>query len=248
MVLFVLWLVQLRTSDAGIVDVGWTGCLGILAVLYAISNGFLSPRRSLIMLMAGIWSARLAIYLLRDRIIGRPEDSRYRNLRARLGSRAPVWFLAFFLAQAVLAWFFAFAFWLSMRREGPLDLYDAVAFVVWLIAITGESFADAQLARFRQDPANKGKTCRVGLWNYSRHPNYFFEWLHWWTYVCVAWTAPYGWLTLLGPALMLLFLFKVTGIPLTEAQALISRGDDYRRYQQTTSMFIPWFPKKPRDE
>lgn len=235
---------QLRTRDAGIVDVGWTACLGILAVFYAISDGDLSPRRGLIMLMAGLWSARLAIHLLRDRVIGRHEDSRYQKLRAQFGANAQLWFFFFFLAQALLAWLFGFAFWLSMAREGSLDFWDLAAVVVWLIAILGESLADAQLARFRQDPANKGKTCRVGLWNYSRHPNYFFEWLHWWAYVIAAWNAPYGWITLFAPALMLFFLYKVTGIPTTEAQALISRGDDYRDYQQTTSQFIPWFPKK----
>ena len=132
-----------------------------------------------------------------------------------------------------------------MRRAGPFDLGDAVGLLIWTISVLGESIADAQLARFRSNPANRGKTCRIGLWNYSRHPNYFFEWLHWWSYVAIAWSAPYGWTTLLAPALMWFFLFKVTGIPATEAQAVISRGDDYKLYQQTTSVFVPWFPKRP---
>jgi steroid 5-alpha reductase family enzyme len=100
------------------------------------------------------------------------------------------------------------------------------------------------LAQYRGDPVNRGKTCRLGLWKYSRHPNYFFEWLYWWVYVLIAWTAPLGWISLLAPGLMLFFLLKVTGIPATEAQAVRSRGDDYRDYQRTTSMFIPWFPQK----
>jgi hypothetical protein len=93
-------------------------------------------------------------------------------------------------------------------------------------------------------PANRGRTCRAGLWRYSRHPNYFFEWLHWWSYPLLAWGSPEWWLTLLGPALMLYTLLKVTGIPYTEQQALASRGDDYRAYQRSTSALFPGFPKQ----
>ncbi len=83
--------------------------------------------------------------------------------------------------------------------------------------------------------------CRgVGLWNYSRHPKYFFEWIHWWNCVCVGWQAQHGWLTLAAPAAMLPLTFKVTGIPPTEAQALASRGEAYRRYQRESSPFFPW--------
>ena len=104
--------------------------------------------------------------------------------------------------------------------------------------------ADAQLHRFKQDPANKGKTCQVGLWHYSRHPNFFFEWLIWVSYALYAMGSPSGAWGWLSPALMLYFVTKVTGIPATEAQALRSRGDEYRKYQQTTSAFFPWPPKK----
>jgi steroid 5-alpha reductase family enzyme len=84
----------------------------------------------------------------------------------------------------------------------------------------------------------------VGLWNYSRHPNYFFEWLIWIAWLVFALGSPHGWIAFICPVLMLYFLFRVTGIPATEAQALRSRGEDYRRYQQTTSAFVPWFKKK----
>jgi steroid 5-alpha reductase family enzyme len=103
------------------------------------------------------------------------------------------------------------------------------------------------LQAFRSNSRNKGKVCRDGLWRYSRHPNYFFEWTHWWAYVLIGWQAPYGWATLFGPVIMLVFLFKVTGIPPTEENALRSRGDAYREYQRTTSVFFPWPPKPDRD-
>ena len=243
-VLFVLWLVQLQTCDAGIVDVGWSACLGCLAIFYSLTSSHPSARVFLVGAIASIWSFRLAIYLFRDRILGKAEDRRYQKLRAGFGSRAQLFFFGFFQVQALLAWFFSLPFWLAMQRQGDLDAWDFLGCFLWLICLTGVSFADTQLARFRANASNRGKTCRQGLWKYSRHPNYFFEWLYWWSYVAIAWISPWGLLTLLAPGLMLFFLFKVTGIPATESQAVISRGDDYRDYQRTTSVFIPWFPRK----
>ena len=240
----VLWVVPLRTLDAGIVDVGWATSLAILAISYVATLPAISLRSFIVAAMASVWSLRLAIYLFRDRVLGKPEDGRYQKLRTGYGSWSQLFFLIFFQAQAALAWIFALPFWFAMRRQGGLDLWDVLAMALWIVCLTGESLADAQLSRFRADPGHRGKTCRDGLWRYSRHPNYFFEWLYWWVFVLMSWTVPYGWVTLLAPALMLFFLFKVTGIPATEAQAVRSRGDDYRDYQRTTSVFVPWFPKK----
>jgi steroid 5-alpha reductase family enzyme len=103
--------------------------------------------------------------------------------------------------------------------------------------------ADSQLQSFKSNPANRSATCRVGLWRYSRHPNYFFEWLIWVAFAVFAMGSPYGYVAAFAPLLMLFFLFRVTGIPATEAQALRSKGDDYRQYQRTTSAFVPWFPR-----
>ena len=110
--------------------------------------------------------------------------------------------------------------------------------------MAGEAAADAQLNKFKSDPSNKGRTCQVGLWRYSRHPNYFFEWLIWVAFALFALASPGGCWGLLSPALILYFVLRVTGIPATEAQAIRTRGEEYRRYQQTTSAFVPWFPKK----
>jgi steroid 5-alpha reductase family enzyme len=124
----------------------------------------------------------------------------------------------------------------------PLEIAGAV---LWLIAISGEAVADAQLAAFKRNSAHKGRVCDVGLWRYSRHPNYFFEWLIWVSFFVFALASPWGWVAILGPASILYLLLRVTGIPMTEEQSIRSRGDAYRRYQQTTSAFVPWFPKKP---
>ena len=135
-------------------------------------------------------------------------------------------------------------FLLAAENRGPaFSLLEYAALVLWVVAIAGEIAADVQLNAFKSNPANRGKTCRAGLWNYSRHPNYFCEWLIWVCFSLFALDSTYGYLALISPALMLYFLFKVTGIPATEAQALRTRGEEYRRYQQTTSAFVPWFPR-----
>lgn len=245
MVVFLsLWFVQLFTRDAGVVDVGWSVMLGLLALFDGVSLLQPSARSWLVALLASVWSFRLGTHLLFDRVLGKEEDGRYQNLRARFVERAQLFFFAFFQIQALLAWAFSLVFWLAMRRQGDLDVWDFTGALIWLVAFIGETIADTQLARFRSNPANRAKTCRAGLWRYSRHPNYFCEWLYWWVFVVIAWDSALGPLTLIAPALMLFFLFKVTGIPTTEAQALISRGDDYRDYQRTTSVFFPWFPKQ----
>jgi len=115
--------------------------------------------------------------------------------------------------------------------------------LIWIVAIGGESLADSQLAQFRSDPAGGGQVCRDGLWRYSRHPNYFFEWVHWWAYVAIGIAAPWGWLTIAGPVLMYSFITRLTGIPPTEARALVTRGDAYREYQRTTNAFFPGPPR-----
>lgn len=237
-----LWLRQLQTRNATSVDAAWSVGLGLLAIGYALFTDGASGRRLLVGALAGIWAARLAWHLIVDRVRGRPEDGRYRAMREHWGARAPLLFFFFFQGQAVVATLFSIPM-LAAMRGGPLDGWAVAGLAVWLIAVTGEAVADRQLARFRGNPANKGKTCRDGLWRVSRHPNYFFEWTHWFTYVLLGHGA---WLTWLGPVVMLLFLFRLTGIPFTERQAIRSRGDDYRAYQRETSVFFPWFPKQAR--
>lgn len=242
-VMALLWLLQRRTGDAGIVDVAWAAGVGLLASYFAWTSDGLVERRWMIAAMALLWSARLAGYLL-VRVLKLPEDGRYRQMRDEWGDKSQANLFWFFQIQAFWSVLFAAPMWLAMRNSEPLAWTDAVGLAIFLMALGGETVADRQLARFRNDPTTKGTVCRDGLWRYSRHPNYFFEWIHWWAYVLIGWSAPWGFLTLAGPVVMLFFLFKVTGIPPTEANALRSRGDAYREYQRTTSVFFPWPPKE----
>jgi steroid 5-alpha reductase family enzyme len=240
----VIWLLQRRTHNAGLVDVAWSAGLGLAAVAAGLLSAGWAPRRGLVAFMGGAWGFRLAAYLWR-RVSRGPEDGRYQALRTQWGERVEGFLFWFFQFQALTVAIFALPWLVAMRRPATqFTGWDVAGLALWCVAVGGESLADAQLARFRRDPANAGRVLRFGLWRYSRHPNYFFEWLHWFAYVAIGLVAPAGWLTLLGPALMLLFLYKVTGVPATEQRALQSRGAEYRRYQRTTSAFIPWRPKR----
>lgn len=190
------------------------------------------------------WSIRLASHIFFDRLREeKPEDGRYQHLRAWWGDRANARFFWFFQAQALLVPLFLLPPAAVMLRPDPFPTgFDLAGLFVAIGAIGAESMADRQLARFRRNPENKGRVCREGLWRYSRHPNYFFEWVHWLGYVFWSAGHPFAWA---GAGLMFLFLRYFTGIPHTERQSLASRGDAYREYQNTTSVFLPWIPRKP---
>lgn len=241
-----LWIVQRRTHDAGVVDVGWTYGVAACAVLYAVLSDGEPERRALVAVLVALWSLRLGTYILRDRVLSGDEDGRYQQLRASWGDGFQRRIFWFFQAQGILSVLFALPALAAMSsRRGDLGWVDAAGAGVWLIAIAGESIADRQLARHRADPSNHGRTCRRGLWRWSRHPNYFFEWLHWWSYAVIAAASPLWWIAAAAPLVMLYFILFVTGIPPTEARAVESRGEDYRHYQRTTSAFLPWPPGDP---
>lgn len=242
----VLWIVQMIKRDAGVVDIGWTLGVGTMAVYAAITGeGWLS-RRILLGAMSGIWALRLACYIFKDRVLNDYEDSRYQRLRAHWGAGANRWFFLFFTSQSLLVVLFTLPFLPAAQKStATLTLSDVAALTVWTVSMGGEWLADFQLARFRAVPENRGKVCRDGLWYWSRHPNYFFEWLHWFAYALLAVGAPAFWLSLIGPVAMWLFLMKVTGIPHVEREALAKRGEAYREYQRTTSMLIP-LPKRKK--
>ena len=243
-VMFVGWCVFLRRDKAAIVDVIWSFLTGVVGVWFALGSGAPDPARAtLLAVIIGLWSGRLGWHLAR-RVAAEDEDGRYRAMKNALGSRVNGGMFVFFQVQALWALMFA-APVLAAAAAGRsgLDVFDVLGAAVFLLAWTGESVADRQLDAFRRNPENKGRVCDVGLWRYSRHPNYFFEWLHWFAYPLIGWGSPLWWLTAAGPVVMLVFLYRITGIPFTEQQALRSRGDAYREYQRTTSAFIPMPPR-----
>lgn len=237
------WLWQRRHNNAGIVDVLWALGLAASAVWLALNGTGATLPRALLGTLGGAWGLRLAVHLWR-RVSREPEDGRYRQLRAHWQGNQ-VKLFGFFQLQALLVVLFALPFLaVAQNRATGLTLWTVLAVAIWVVSVAGETVADRQLARFRANPGNRGRTCREGLWRYSRHPNYFFEWLHWLSYVGLSIGSSLAWLTGLGPILMYIFLRWVSGIPFTEAQALRTRGEDYRSYQQQTPMLFPWFPRR----
>ena len=241
-----LWLYQQRSNDAGIADVGWSYGLAGAAIYYSIMEPGNTSRQILLSLLVSIWGIRLGTYLLIDRVIkAKEEDGRYQNLRRHFGKNSGKSFFIFFQGQAFFVLIFSIPFFIATTNPSPgLAMWDFLAIAIWFISIIGECIADKQLANFRSKELSKNTVCKKGLWKYSRHPSDFFEWLHWWSYVALSVGTSLWWVALTGPIFMWYCLWKVTGIPYTEAQALKSRGEAYRSYQKTTSPFFPWFPKE----
>lgn len=241
----VLYALARRIDNYGIVDIAWSYAFGGLAAFYALAGQGRPARRALIAAMVVVWSARLGTHLF-VRVVGHHpvEDSRYVQLRRDWAGNFHRKMFGFFQLQAISVIALGVAFLFAAQNSAPaLHPLEIAGAALWLIAISGEALADAQLAAFKRDPANKGRVCDVGLWRFSRHPNYFSEWLIWVAYFVFALASPLGWLAIVGPAGILFLLLRVTGIPMAEAQSLRSKGDAYRRYQQTTNAFVPWFPK-----
>ncbi|ALM82779.1 DUF1295 domain-containing protein [Bordetella sp. N] len=233
------WNWQRRHTNAGIVDVIWSLGMGGSGLLIAATGLGSGSARICLAVMVGVWSLRLASHIWRR--VRKEEDGRYRALREHWQGHQGKFF-GMFMFQAGLVMMFCLPF-LAVGISPAQGLPVVLGVLIWIAAVTGETVADRQLDRFRDDPANHGRTCRAGLWRYSRHPNYFFEWCQWFAYVALAWGSPLAWLSWLGPVLMFVFLRWISGIPFTEKQALRSRGEDYRDYQRRTPAFFPWFPK-----
>ena len=241
----ILWSISLLKGEADIVDFGWASSVGLLGVWYScVGTGDLITRIFL-GLASGVWGGRLAGYLLIKRVLKPGEDGRYKSLRASWGDSANRKFFLFFQAQAILAFVLSMSFLVVAYHDGSeIRLLQFFGLLISLLSITGESLADLQLSRFVSNPANKGRVCKVGLWRYSRHPNYFFEWLGWCAYPLLGWGSPIWWISLFSPSCILYLILKVTGIPPTEERSLQSRPEEYKEYQRTTSSFVPWVPKK----
>ncbi|MAB13253.1 steroid 5-alpha reductase family enzyme [Parvibaculum indicum] len=242
------WAVQGVTKHGGAVDVVWSLATGLACVAAALfpHEGGLSERQLLIAVLAGAWSARLTTHLFRRTLISEP-DPRYVAFAQRYGSYWSPRMALFLQIQAVAAFLLAVTVFFAAHNPAPgLGWTDIAGILVLAGAILGESLADRQLRRFKADPANKGKVCDAGLWGWSRHPNYFFEWLGWLAYPVFAinLTDGYyaGFLTLIGPVFMYWLLTRVSGVPMLEREMLASKGAAYEAYQARVSAFIPLPP------
>ncbi|MEK1887028.1 MAG: DUF1295 domain-containing protein [Phyllobacterium sp.] len=243
------WLVQRASAHDGWADVFWSfgvGAVGALAVL--ASSAMASPARQfLVVILLALWSLRLGAHLL-CRTLNSSNDPRYARLRMEWGPLAASRMFFFLQSQAFAGAMLVICVYIAAARpDAELEFPDYLGALIMLVALTGEGIADWQLKRFGKDPANHGKICDVGLWSWSRHPNYFFEWLCWTSYVFIGadfdGDYTHGWLTLVAPVLMYVLLRHISGVPPLEEHMLTTRGNAFRQYQRRTSTF---FPRPPR--
>ncbi|WP_290246062.1 DUF1295 domain-containing protein [Mucilaginibacter myungsuensis] len=239
------WVWSYKIKNASVVDMFWSFNFPVIAIiLFFFAPGW-ETRLIMIAAMVTIAGGRLGTHLGK-RILSHldEEEGRYQELRRSWAPNSERAFFFFFQAQALSNVLLAIPFFaIAMNTEVGVSPFEWIGLSIWFISVIGEATADRQLARFKKDPANKGKVCDTGLWYYSRHPNYFFQWTMWMAYFIFALGSPYGWIGFISPAIILHLILNVTGIPATEEQSLRSKGDAFREYQRTTSAFVPWFKK-----
>jgi steroid 5-alpha reductase family enzyme len=245
----ILWVVYLYSRNAGVVDIGWA--LGFVLTSWAyffLGEGDLLKRLT-ITILATVWALRLA-WQFYHRFVLAKEDPRYEEIRRSWGNQyLDFKFLMMFIFQGVLVVFLSLPFLivcsLGIPNWHPVEI---VAILLWVLGVGGETVADIQLTNFKKNSENQKKVCQEGLWRYSRHPNYFFEFVVWVSFFLFALGTPGGWLSVISPGLMLCLLLKISGIPLTEAEALRSKGAEYEEYMRKTSPFIPWFSRENKGD
>jgi steroid 5-alpha reductase family enzyme len=243
------WALQRAVHNAGWVDAVWSGSTGLVGAVCALApaGGFV-PRQILVAAMAACWSGRLAWHIAR-RTRGAPEDARYAQFRVEWGADFQPRLFWFLMIQAAAAWVLVLSVVVAARQPWPgWRVADLLGVALLVASVLGEAVADAQLRRFRQ--AGGGGVCDAGLWSWSRHPNYFFEFLGWCAYpvMAIEWGGGYaaGFLALLGPAMMFWLLRFVSGVPPLEKSMLARRGAAFAAYQARVSAFFPWPPAKAR--
>lgn len=242
-----VWLASLRLRDASIVDRVWGLGFLLLVLQSVLQTESVTTRGWLVAAFVALWGLRLSLYIhLRNR--GKAEDPRYQDMRRRHGQA--FWWKSFFivfLLQGVLMWLIS-APLVAVQRfsqsEFPTWL-DGLGISVWLVGFVFESVGDYQLSRFKENPANRGKVCRVGLWDYTRHPNYFGEILVWWGFWILCLNVSYGWCTVFSPALVTWLLLKVSGVTLLEGH-LKSTKPGYQAYLDEVPALIPRLKKGRR--
>jgi steroid 5-alpha reductase family enzyme len=240
-----LWVVSVIIKNVSIVDLFWGLGFILAGVFYFLKTGGNEPRKIILIILVTLWALRLSVYLA-WRNIGKGEDFRYKQFREKYGAKRYWWisFFQTFLLQGILMWLISAPLLGAQipQQNNSLRVLDYAGIVLWIIGFCFESIGDLQLARFKKDPANKGKVLDKGLWRYTRHPNYFGDSVVWWGYgfLCL---AAGSYLPVLGSILMTALIIKVSGVALLE-KSLKELKPEYKEYIENTSAFLPWFPKK----
>ena len=241
------WLFGKKINNYSLVDAVWAGGIGLVGATWLLFGTASFPKRIAALVILVFWSFRLTKHLATRIYRTHPEeDSRYQELRSQWKPHVAAWFFGFFQLQAISTILLALPFYfVAFGTTGSWGAFESMGLGIAVIGIVGEATADHQLSVFKQGDPDPKSICKNGLWNYSRHPNYFFEAVIWLGFYLFACGSDWGWTTLHAPAIITFLLLKVTGIPPSEKSSLARKGDAYRRYQESTSAFIPLPPKHP---
>lgn len=247
------WLTQRRLQDGGWTDVFWTYGTGATCALAALAPfmGAAAPtwRQGVVAALVGLWALRLGTYVAL-RVAKGPEDARYADLRREWGGSFQGRMFGLMIVQAPATGLLAVSVLYAARNPAPgVRIADLAGVAILVLAILGEGLADRQMKAFKADPANKGRVCDTGLWAWSRHPNYLFEFAGWLAYPVIAIDPgrPASFASLAAPAVMFAILRYGTGVPPLEAAMVRSKGCAYRRYQARVSPFLPRPPRAEKE-
>ena len=237
------WLVSLYMRNVSIVDSLWSIMIAVSAITFMTQTDVATPRAYLVSVLLLVWSVRLAAYIT-WRNWGEGEDFRYQQIRRNNSPHFQLKsvYIVFGL-QAVLAWFISLPVLAATTEPTPLGLLDYAGATLWLLGFLFESVGDWQLAKFKANPDNKGKVLAGGLWQFTRHPNYFGDFCIWWGFYLIALSAGAGW-TIASPLLMSFLLLKVSGVAMLERD-IADRRPEYKQYIETTNAFFPGTPVAP---
>ncbi|TGL61883.1 DUF1295 domain-containing protein [Leptospira ognonensis] len=247
-----MWYWGKSRNNYAVIDVGWGLVIaGIYSLLVLPSSANLTAKLA-ILIPVLVWAIRLSGFLYFTRIrTNHPEDKRYAGFRESYGDKVhQKFFTNVFLLQGVLALLLAGpaiatdSLIISFETEILYLIPPILGLVLFIIGIVGETISDKQLHTFIQNKSNKGKVCDVGFWKYTRHPNYFFEWVIWLGIGIIPLRDTFSIISLFSPFFMFVLLRFISGVPFAEKYSLQSKGELFKKYQQTTNAFFPWFPKK----
>lgn len=239
-----VFLLALKLQDNSIVDIAYG--LGFVLIGWSgwFAYGSFDPRQLLLLAMISLWGLRLAGHIALRKQNEDGEDPRYRQWRESWG-KTFIWrsYLQIYLLQGTVIYLVALPLLLTIRDAGgQLDWLDMLGVLIWLVGFAFEAIGDWQLLQFKRDPGNRGRIMQYGLWQFTRHPNYFGEAILWWGVFLVALGAPLGWLAIISPMLINFLLLKVSGIPMLEERYAGNR--EFETYKQRTNAFFPWFQKQ----
>ena len=242
-----LWLISLPLKDSSIVDSAWGPAAALIALISALLGEGYAPRRYLVLVLVSIWGIRLGLHIF-TRNHGHGEDPRYVRMRKKRGESW--WWVSLFqifIVQGLGLWVVTLPVQAAAVATEPdsLTVLDGIGAGVWLAGFLFEAVGDLQLRRFKADPDNHGRVMDLGLWRYSRHPNYFGDATMWWGIGIIAVQVPWGWATLIGPLMMTFILVRVTGVAMLE-QDLKRRKPAYADYIARTNAFFPGPPREDR--